>query len=147
MVLPTELVSVDSASDDEFLCRSGEDSKVECDADTDSLTDLVVNDSAPGDTSGTTESSSGLQQLDMNMFIFDEVDPAVVSSDLGKVVKLKPHHSLTDHEKHAFLTQHFVPSPRYKFPTRVFNGHQHHFQHSWLSKCHGLVYSEMDDGG
>ena len=83
----------------------------------------------------------------MNRFIADNVNPAVLSGDFGKVVELKAHRSLTDHEKHVLLMQHFIPSPRYKFPTIVFNGHQRHFQHSWLSKYHGLVYSEVDDRG
>ena len=58
----------------------------------------------------------------MNRFISDEVDPAVLSGGFGKVVELKAHRSLTDHEKHVLLTQHFIPSPHYKLLTRVLMG-------------------------
>ena len=123
VMFPTVLLTVDSASDEELLCKSDEDSKVERDADTDSQSDTAVDDSAPRDTSVATESSSGLQQLGMNRFISDDVDPAVLSGDFGEVVELIAHRSLTDHGKHVLLMQHFVQSPCYKFPTCVFNGH------------------------
>ena len=42
VTLPTVLVSVDSASNEELLCKSDKDSKVECDADTDSQSDTAV---------------------------------------------------------------------------------------------------------
>ena len=61
VMLPTVHVSVDSASNEELLCKSDEDSKVERDGYTDSHGDPAVNDSAPEDTYVITESSSGLQ--------------------------------------------------------------------------------------
>ena len=129
----SDVVSANVTLPEELLCRSDRDSKVERDADTDSQSDTAVNDSAPGDTSVTTDSSSGLQQLDMNRYISDGINPAVLSGDFGKVVELKAHCSLTDHEKNVLLMQHFILSPHYKFPTRVFNGHQRRFQHGCLS--------------
>ena len=54
-MLPTALVSVYPASDEELLCKSDEDSKVEGDADTDSQSDTAVTDSASGDTFVATE--------------------------------------------------------------------------------------------
>lgn len=39
------------------------------------------------------------------------------------------------------------PSSGYSFPCRIINGVKRHFQHSWLSKYNGLVYSKSTDGG
>ena len=61
---------------------------------------------------------------------------AVASEDFGKVPKLKTTHKLTD-----------VPAPNYVFPARIFQGNARHFQHSWLTKYPGLVYSASEDGG
>ena len=83
----------------------------------------------------------------MTRLISDTVDPAVQSGGFGKVVELKAHHSLTDYEKLVLLTQHFIASPHYKFPAHVFNGHQRHFQPSWLAKYQGLAHSKVDDKG
>ena len=74
-----------------------------------------------------------------------EVQLAVVGSrDFGNIVQHKIHHN--DHQKLTLLKKHFVPASDYKFPTRTINGiHRHihqHFQHSWLSRYPGLVYSK-----
>ena len=45
------------------------------------------------------------------------------------------------------LKEHFVPAPDYVFPARIFQGIARHFQHSWLTKYPGLVYSASEDGG
>ena len=50
VTLPTAQVSVDSASDEELLCKSDKDSEVECDSDTDSQGDAAVNGSTPEET-------------------------------------------------------------------------------------------------
>ena len=76
-----------------------------------------------------------------------EVHLAVSSGDVGKVVQLKAHRKLTDHEKLALLKRHFVPTRSYKFPSRLFSGHRRHFQRNWLDQYNGLVYSESEDGG
>ena len=73
VTLRTAQVSVDSASDEELLCKSDEDNKVERDGDTDSQGDDAVNGFTPGDTCVTAKSSSELQQLGMARFISDNV--------------------------------------------------------------------------
>ena len=55
----------------------------------------------------------------MNRFISDDVYPAVLSA-FEKVVELKVHCRVSDHEKHVLLMQHFILSPHCKFPTHVF---------------------------
>ena len=78
----------------------------------------------------------------------EEVHVAIRSGDFGKVVKLKQERRLTDQEKYLLLTQFSVAPPdTYKFPTHTINGVCRHFQHSWLAKYNGLVYSESEDGG
>ena len=67
---------------------------------------------------------------------------AVGSGDFGNIVQHKIH--LNDHQE---LKKHFVPASDYKFPTCVINGIQLHFQHSWLSRYPGLVYSKSQNGG
>ena len=67
--------------------------------------------------------------------------------DFGKVALLKAKRNLTDHEKFTLLSTHFVPPPNYQFPTRNVGGRGRCFQHSWLEKHNGLVYSESQDGG
>ena len=42
---------------------------------------------------------------------------------------------------------HYVPSINHKFPTHVINKIHRHFQHRWLEKNPGLVYSESQSGG
>ena len=77
----------------------------------------------------------------------NDVDPVILTGDFGKVVKLKSERSLTDNEMYVLLKKHFIPAATYKFPCRSINGQTRSFQHSWLSKYNGLVYSESDDGG
>ena len=78
----------------------------------------------------------------------EEVHVAIRSGDFGKVVKLKQERRLTDQEKYLLLTQFSIAPPdTYKFLTRIINGVCRHFQHSWLTKYNGLVYSESEDGG
>ena len=45
------------------------------------------------------------------------------------------------------MKSHFVPPCNYKFLTRNVGGRGRCFQHSWLEKHNGLVYSELQDGG
>ena len=70
---------------------------------------------------------------------------AVGSGDFGNIVQHKIH--LNDHQKLTLLKKHFVPASDYKFPTRTINGIHRHFQHSWLSRYPGLVYSKSQNGG
>ena len=70
---------------------------------------------------------------------------AVGSGDFGNIVQHNIH--LTDHHKLTLLKKHFVPASDYKFPTRVINGVQRHFQYSWLGRYPGLVYSKSQNGG
>ncbi|KAL5502237.1 hypothetical protein EMCRGX_G008978 [Ephydatia muelleri] len=72
---------------------------------------------------------------------------AISSGDFGRVAKLKTERNLTDNEKHVLLKKHFIPAASYKFPCHSINGQKRSFQHSWLSKYNGLVYSESQDGG
>lgn len=72
---------------------------------------------------------------------------AVSSGDFGQVAILKTERKLTDHEKFALLSRHFVPHRTYKFPTRNVGGRDRAFQQSWLDKYNGLVYSESQNGG
>ena len=71
----------------------------------------------------------------------NDVDPVILTGDFGKVVKLKSERSLTDNEMYVLLKKHFIPAATYKFPCRSINGQTRSFQHSWLSKYNGLVYS------
>ena len=70
--------------------------------------------------------------------------PSVSSGDFDKVVQLKAQRELTDREKFYLLKNHIVPSKGYCFPGRIFGQKQRHFQHNWLERYNGLVYS---DGG
>ena len=73
--------------------------------------------------------------------------PAMMSGDMGKVVKLQQKRKLRDDEKYHALTKHFVPGQSYVFPS-VACGKQHRsFQHTWLTKYSGLVYSESEGRG
>ena len=75
------------------------------------------------------------------------IHPAVSSGDLGKVARLVSQRTLTDQDKYFLLTSHFSPDATYKFPL-VSHGRQNRsFQHCWLSRYNGLVYSELDKGG
>ena len=76
-----------------------------------------------------------------------DLHPAISSGDFGRVIKLKSERNLTDNEKYVLLIKHFIPAASYKFPCHSINGQKRSFQHSWLSKYNGLVYSESQDGG
>ena len=73
--------------------------------------------------------------------------PAMMSGDMGKVVKLQQERKLMDDEKHHALTKHFVPGQSYVFPSVACGKEHRSFQHIWLSKYSGLVYSESEGGG
>lgn len=75
------------------------------------------------------------------------LDPAVRAGDFKRVIELKEQRILTDGENYFLLTNHFVPSPTYQFPPHNCSKQKHFFQHSWLSRFNGLVYSELDEGG
>ena len=72
----------------------------------------------------------------------------IASGDFGEVVKLKTTiaYNLTDTDKYKFLTEHFIPTPNHPYPARTFMGTVRHFQHSWLTKYPGLVYSLAEGG-
>ena len=72
---------------------------------------------------------------------------AISSGDFGQVAQLKSRRKLTDHEKLTILSTHFVPPRNYMFPTLSVGGRDCCFQHGWLEKHNGLVYSELQDGG
>ena len=67
--------------------------------------------------------------------------PAVSSGDFKRVLEL------TNNEKYHLLIHHFKPSPAYQFPLLQCGNQKRSFQHSWLSRYNGLVYSELDKGG
>ena len=71
----------------------------------------------------------------------------LVCGDMGLVVGLKTIRDLSNQEKYSLLKQHFVPSSSYVFPPRIIKGKERRFQHSWLKKFPGLVYSESENGG
>ena len=73
--------------------------------------------------------------------------PAVSSGDLSLVQALKQGRCLTDKERHYLMEHSFVPHTGYNFPSRTISGSVRHFQHRWLTKYNGLVYSESTDGG
>ncbi len=69
-----------------------------------------------------------------------------MSSD-KRVLSLKKQRKLSDNEKYYLLLSHFVPAGTYQFPLVEHGVQSRSFQHSWLSRFHGLVYSEIDKGG
>ena len=73
--------------------------------------------------------------------------PAVSSGDFKRVLELKKQRQLTNNEKYHLLIHHFKPSPAYQFPLLQCGNQKRSFQHSWLSRYNGLVYSELDKGG
>ena len=75
------------------------------------------------------------------------LDPAVSSGDFKRVLELKKQRQLTDSEKYHLLTHHFKPSSTYQFPLFQYGKQKRSFQHTWLSRYNGLVYSELDKGG
>lgn len=70
----------------------------------------------------------------------------IKSGDLAKVIAIKQHWPLIDQEKFYTLEHSFSSPSGYSFPCRIINGVKRHFQHRWLSKYNGLVYSESTDG-
>ena len=82
------------------------------------------------------QSSSGSSEVQL---------AAVGSGDFGNIVQHKIH--LNDHQKLTLLKKHFIPASDYKFPTRTINKIDRYFQHSWLSRYPGLVYSKSQNGG
>ena len=54
---------------------------------------------------------------------------------------------MTDHEKYHLLINHFKPSSTYQFPLLEYGKQKRSFQHRWLTRYNGLVYSELDQGG
>ena len=75
------------------------------------------------------------------------VNPALSSGDFGQVVKVIMKRKLTNEERYSLLTSHFHPSSTNHIPTVVRGSQKRSFQHSWLAKYIGLVYSELDQGG
>ena len=75
-----------------------------------------------------------------------QIDPEVSFGDYGRVVQFKAQRSLTDSEKYSLLTNHFIPSSTYKFPSCECGKQRRYFQHSWLTCYNDLVYSEHDCG-
>ena len=56
-------------------------------------------------------------------------------------------YNLTDLDKYKLLTEHYIPASSHLFPARTIKGTVRHFQHSWLTKYLGLVYSLAKKGG
>ena len=52
-----------------------------------------------------------------------------------------------DHEKYHLLNNHFKPDHKYQFPLIQYGKQKRSFQHNWLTRFNGLVYSELDQGG
>ena len=77
----------------------------------------------------------------------NELDPAVSSGDFKKVVDLMEQRALSNDEKYYLLTNHFSPNLMYKFPSYDYGNQKRSFQHNWLSRYNGLVYSETGKGG
>lgn len=77
----------------------------------------------------------------------NDIHPAVMSGDMGRVVKLQQERQLTAHEKYHALTKHFVPGPSCMFSSIPCGKQQCSFQRTWLTKYSGLVYSEEEGGG
>ena len=75
------------------------------------------------------------------------VNPVLSSGDFSQVVQEKTERKLTDDEKYYLLTSHFCPTSTYQFPSVLHGSQKRSFQHSWLTKYNGLVYSELDQGG
>ena len=125
-------------SDGECRCQSGIDS--EDVTSNDEMTSSNPIDSAtplPGSTASTTGCTS-----------HDTLHPDISSGDIGKVVNLKSMgYFLSDYEKDYLLKNSFVPCSGYQFPVRSISGINHRFQHNWLSKYNGLVFSESENGG
>ena len=89
----------------------------------------------PGSVSGTAH-PQGL--LDVG----DLVKPSMTAEELESAVD-----SLTDSEKHEYLTGHFRPPKEYRFQSTYMNRCNGSFQESWLTKYPWLVYSPKLDGG
>ena len=62
------------------------------------------------------------------------------------MLELKKERQLTNNEKYL-LTHHFKPNPTHQLPLVQYGKQKRSFQHSWLSRYNGLVYSELDKGG
>ena len=75
------------------------------------------------------------------------IHASVMTGDPANVVSVAKERSLTYQERMYVLENSFKPHSRYKFPDRSISGTIRHFQHSWLDKYNGLVYSESTDGG
>ena len=68
--------------------------------------------------------------------------------DFGKIGVGTYVQNLSDDDKYNLITNPFVPSSTYKFPSRKdIYGKNRHFQLSWLTKFPGLVYSPSLNGG
>lgn len=95
-------------------------------------------------------SSATLQSISCNnpeVYSESDIQGAISCGDFGRVVQIKTQVNLTDHQKFFLLKKHFVPSSNYKFPTRMISNIPRHFQHIWLKRNPGLVYSESKNGG
>lgn len=77
----------------------------------------------------------------------DSIDPTIRSGDFKLVLQLKERRNLTNHEKYHLLINHFKPDHKYRFPLIDYGKQQRSFQHGWLTRYNGLVYSELDQGG
>ena len=77
----------------------------------------------------------------------DPLDPAISSGDFKRVLQLKKKRKLMDHEKYYLLINQFKPNHKYQFPLFQYGKQKRSFQHSWLTRFNGLVYSELDQGG
>lgn len=65
--------------------------------------------------------------------------------DIGLV--LSKVSELSNIQKYQLLTNHWMPESFHEFPSHVEHGRSRSFQHSWLKKYKGLVYSPTLNGG
>ena len=128
-------------------CSESPDSIPEPEVSESSVQGLAESSNA-GETSGHEQEAGGeLPEASSPCGYGSGMHPAVTSGDFGKVVLLKAERNLSKSEMVFLLNNHFIPGRNYQFPSRLGSGHNRHFQHSWLDKHNGLVYSESEDGG
>ena len=145
--LPTVLTHQSERVDSEI--SSEQQAEPESCSSSDSEPDTHISDEEPSSTScqGNFQHTQSLVPDDVSCTDDTPLHAAVSSGDFGQVALLKTERKLTDQEKFALLSNHFVPSRAYKFPSRDFGSRSHTFQHNWLNKFNGLVYSESQNGG
>ena len=119
--VPNEKEKISETAFDDALVDDSDHSSTEC-----ILDDPEVNDRQHASTDQSTTSTSAY--------------------DISRAVQLKKSRCLSDAEKFNFFYNHFIPAFNYKFPAKQYGSRQRSFQHAWLKKFNGLVYSADDKG-